>query len=42
MAKVEISCYAELAFEGIAERAGKNEKIFSRSLISHTLRRTIT
>ena len=41
-APASISCYAELAFEVIAARAGKNEKIFSRSLISHTLRRTLT
>jgi hypothetical protein len=36
------SRYAELAFEGSAERAGKNEKILSRPLINHTLIRTLT
>jgi hypothetical protein len=36
------SRYAELAFEGSAERAGKNEKILSRPLINHTLIRTMT
>jgi hypothetical protein len=36
------SRYAESALEGVAESAGKNEKILSRTLISIALRRNVT